>query len=69
MNTVSADHLAGLPEEEDSVWRRDVELETLRPVLDELGEELQDRSRHLETKLWSKFTRPKKKFDALEQNT
>ena len=45
--TIGADDLAGLPEEQDPVWRRDVELETLRSVLDELGKKLQDRGRHL----------------------
>ena len=44
---VGADDLAGLAEEQDPVGRRHVELQPLRTVLHQLGEQLQHRRRHL----------------------
>ena len=48
--TVCADDLAGLPEQEDPVGGGHVKLEALAPVLDKLGEQLQDGGRHLCTR-------------------
>ena len=44
---IGADDLAGLAEEQDPVGRRHVELQPLRTVLHQLGEQLQHRRRHL----------------------
>ena len=44
---VGADDLAGLAEEQDPVGRRHVELQPLRTVLHQLGEQLQHRRCHL----------------------
>ncbi len=41
--TVSANYLGSLSEKQDAIGRGHVELEPLRPVLDELGEQFQHR--------------------------
>ena len=45
--TISAYDLAGLAEEQNSIWRGDIKLKSLRPILDKLCKELQHWSCHL----------------------
>ena len=47
---VGANDLARLPEQKDAVGGGDVELESLRPVLDQLRKQLQHRCRYLCTR-------------------